>query len=93
MNVLILGGSGFIGRLLALALLAAGHRVSALQRGDGALLPAGVQRLRGDRIVALAASAASADRDTGHWDACVDLCGYFPRAVRASCNALAGVRC
>ena len=93
MNVLILGGSGFIGRLLALALLAAGHRVSALQCGDGALVPAGVQRLRGDRTVALAASAASADRDTGHWDACVDLCGYFPRAVRASCNALAGVRC
>ncbi len=86
MNVLILGGSGFIGRHTALALLAAGHHVSALQRGDGAALPASVQRLQSDRDVAMPALAA------GRWDACVDICGYFPRTLRASCAALAEVR-
>jgi 2'-hydroxyisoflavone reductase len=86
MHVLVLGGSGFIGRHTVSALLAAGHRVSALQRGDGTGLPAGAQRLQGDRQEALPALAR------GRWDACVDVCGYFPRSVRASCAALAGVR-
>lgn len=85
MNVLILGGSGFIGRHTASALLAAGHRVTALQRGDGAVLPAGVQRLQSDRAAAMPALA------TGNWDVCVDTCGYFPRTLRASCAALAKV--
>jgi 2'-hydroxyisoflavone reductase len=86
MNVLVLGGSGFIGRHTVTALLAAGCQVTALQRGDGAALPAGVRRLRGDRGEGLPAPAAPP------WDACVDICGYFPRAVRASCAALSGVR-
>jgi 2'-hydroxyisoflavone reductase len=85
-NVLILGGSGFIGRHTASALLAAGHRVSAMQRSDGAALPTGVQRIRGDRDDAMPSLA------NGGWDACVDTCGYFPRALHSSCGALAGVR-
>ena len=85
MNVLILGGSGFIGHHTASALLAAGHRVSAMQRGDGAALPTGVQRIRGDR-------EALPSLANGGFDACVDTCGYFPRTLRASCGALAGVR-
>jgi 2'-hydroxyisoflavone reductase len=84
-NVLILGGSGFIGRHTASALLAAGHHVSAMQRGDGAALPTGLQRIQGDRE----AFPSLAD---GGFDACVDTCGYFPRTLRASCGALAGVR-
>ena len=86
MNVLILGGSGFIGRHTASALLASGHRVSAMQRSDGAALPTGVQRIRGDRDDAMRSLA------NGGWDACVDTCGYFPRALHSSCGALAGVR-
>jgi len=84
-NVLILGGSGLIGRHTASALLTAGHRVSAMQRGDGAVLPTGVHRIQGDRE----ALPSLAD---GGFDACVDTCGYFPRTLRASCETLAGVR-
>lgn len=86
MNVLILGGSGFIGRHTASALLAAGHRVCAMQRSDGAGLPAGVQRVRGDRDQGLSSLSSQG------WDACVDTCGYFPRQLIASCDALASVR-
>lgn len=86
MNVLVLGGGGFIGRHAVSALLAAGHKVSALQRSDSAALPAGARRLQGDRGEALPALAGT------QWEACVDLCGYFPRALRASCSALSGVR-
>lgn len=86
MNVLILGGSGFLGRHTASALLEAGHRVCAMQRGAGAALPAGVHRVQGDREHGLSAVA------DGAWDACVDHCGYFPRMLVSSCEAFASVR-
>ena len=42
------------------------------------------ERLRGDRDGDLSALAGR------EWDAVVDTCGYFPRIVRASAEALAG---
>jgi hypothetical protein len=49
-DVLILGGTQFIGREIALALASAGHAVSIFNRGTSPDdLPAGVERLRGDR--------------------------------------------
>ena len=41
------------------------------------------ERLRGDRNGDLSALAGR------EWDAVVDTCGYFPRIVRASAEALA----
>ncbi|MBB5378419.1 2'-hydroxyisoflavone reductase [Deinococcus metalli] len=85
MNILILGGTQFVGRHIVEAFLAAGHTVSILTRGRSKDdLPDRVERLRGDR-----AEADGLDALRGRaWDACVDVSGYVPRAVRASAELL-----
>lgn len=86
MNVLVLGGTQFIGRRTATALLAAGHSVTILNRGrtpDG--LPREVERLRGDRDQGVAGLDALSRR---RWDACIDVSGYTPRQVRSSAERL-----
>jgi nucleoside-diphosphate-sugar epimerase len=50
MRVLVIGGSGFIGRFLVPRLLGAGHDVSVVQRPEsGRPLPAGARAVRVDR--------------------------------------------
>lgn len=85
MDILILGGTQFVGRHIVLAFLAGGHRVSILTRGQSPdELPENVERLRGDR-----GEAGGLDALTGRrWDACVDVSGYTPAAVRASAVGL-----
>ena len=86
MRVLILGGSGFIGRHLVHGLLAGGHAVAVLSRGRQAeALPAGTDHLLGDRDAGAAGLAALAGRS---WDACVDISGYTPHQLKASCQRL-----
>ncbi|MFC4427331.1 NAD-dependent epimerase/dehydratase family protein [Deinococcus navajonensis] len=86
MNILVLGGTQFVGRHIVEAFLAAGHQVSILTRGKSPdELPAQVIRLHGDRNQGAAGLAALA----GHrWDACVDVSGYTPQQVRASAEGL-----
>ena len=86
MKVLVLGGTQFVGRHIALHLLSAGHTVSIFNRGQSAgELPASVERLRGDRD----AGAIGLGALTGRvWDACVDVSGHAPRhsnGVRREC--------
>ncbi|MCD0165490.1 NAD-dependent epimerase/dehydratase family protein [Deinococcus sp. 12RED42] len=85
MDILILGGTQFVGRHIVLAFLAGGHRVSILTRGQSPdELPENVERLRGDR-----GEAGGLDALTGRrWDACVDVSGYTPAAVQASAAEL-----
>lgn len=86
MDVLVLGGTRFVGRHVVERLLADGHAVSVLNRGlSQDALPAGVERLRGDRDAGRAGLAALAHR---RWHACVDVSGYTPRQVGASTDAL-----
>ena len=86
MNILILGGTQFIGRHIAEAMLAGGHPVTVFNRGQTPdELPAGVERLRGDRDKGAAGLNALAGR---RWDACVDVSGYTPRQVRPSAERL-----
>ncbi|MFN7982843.1 MAG: NAD-dependent epimerase/dehydratase family protein [Vicinamibacterales bacterium] len=87
MNVLVLGGTRFIGRHIVEALLASGHRVSVLTRGRSPdPLDASVERLHGDRSEGASGLAALAGR---RWDACIDVSGYTPLQVRSSAEALA----
>ena len=88
LHVLILGGTQFVGRHIAEALLAAGHRVTVFNRGKSIdELPTTVERLRGDRDEGASGLAALAGRS---WDACIDVSGYTPRQVRASAKLLRG---
>jgi 2'-hydroxyisoflavone reductase len=86
MNVIVLGGTQFIGRHIVDVLLAHGDRVSVLTRGKTRDdLPSSVERLRGDRNDGADGLAALGAR---RWDACVDVSGYTPRQVRASAEHL-----
>ncbi|WP_135230619.1 NAD-dependent epimerase/dehydratase family protein [Deinococcus fonticola] len=88
MRILVLGGARLVGRHIVEALVAAGHEVTMLSRGQTqADLPAAVERLLGDRNDGAPGLSALAGRS---WDACVDVSGYTPRQVRASAEFLKG---
>lgn len=84
MNLLILGGTRFVGRHLAESALRRGHTVTLFNRGqsNAALFPE-AEHLKGDRDGNLSAL------DGRGWDAVIDTCGYVPRVVRASAEILA----
>jgi nucleoside-diphosphate-sugar epimerase len=85
MRLLVLGGSLFIGRAVAVSALTRGWRVTTFNRGRSGPDVDGVDAVRGDRTV---------ERDVarlaglGPWDAVVDLCGYVPRQVLAGARLL-----
>ena len=84
MDLLILGGTRFLGRHLVEDALGRGHRVTLFNRGESnpGLFPE-VEELRGER---------GGDRSPlrgRRWDAAIDTSGYLPRAARASAELLA----
>ncbi|HEX4963690.1 MAG TPA: SDR family oxidoreductase [Thermoanaerobaculia bacterium] len=85
MNLLILGGTRFVGRHLTAAALAAGHRVTLFNRGrtNPGLFPE-AEHLHGDRRRDLSRLAGR------RWDAVLDVNGYLPREVRQAAERLAG---
>ncbi|HUP84661.1 MAG TPA: SDR family oxidoreductase [Acidimicrobiales bacterium] len=86
MRLLLLGGTGFVGRHITDAALDAGHDVTLFNRGrtNAGGFP-DAARLVGDResgdLTALAG---------GEWDAVVDVNAYTPRRVREAIAALDG---
>jgi 2'-hydroxyisoflavone reductase len=85
MKLLILGGTRFLGRHLVDAALARGHEVTLFNRGQtNPGLYSEIETLLGDRDGGLDALAG------GQWEAVIDTCGYFPRLVRDSAQALVG---
>lgn len=78
MNILIMGGTQFLGRAIVEAALAAGHTVTLFNRGKtGADLFPQLEKLRGDR------KAGDLAALTGRqFDAVIDVCAFYPRAVR-----------
>src|SRR5215210_3833443 len=85
MDVLILGGTGFLGRHLVEAALGDGHRVTLFNRGlSGPGLFPGLEKIEGDRGRDLSPLFGR------RWEAVIDTCGYVPRIVRASAGLLAG---
>jgi 2'-hydroxyisoflavone reductase len=84
-NILILGGTRFVGRHLTETALAAGHQVTLFNRGrtNPDLFPE-AEHIHGDRYRDLSRL------DGRRWDAVIDVSGYLPRDVRASAERLAG---
>lgn len=84
MRVLILGGTGFVGRHLAEACLAAGHELTLFHRGrsNPGLFP-GAEHLLGDRDTDLSALRGR------RFDLVIDPSGYEVAPVRAAARALA----
>jgi 2'-hydroxyisoflavone reductase len=88
MQILILGGTQFVGRHIVEALESSGHGISVFNRGQTVdELPPSVERLRGDRDAGGAGLAALTVRT---WDVCVDVSGYTAVQVRASAELLRG---
>ena len=85
MKLLLLGGPRFLGRAVVDAALERGHELTLFNRGitNPELYP-DVERIVGDRKEGLDGLRG---RD---WEAVVDTCGYLPRDVRASAEALVG---
>ncbi len=83
MDLLIIGGTNFLGPALVFEALADGHRVTLFNRGvSGSDFKADVEMIIGDRETDL-------ERLAGRkWDAVIDTCGYVPRLVRLSAAAL-----
>ena len=83
MKILIIGGTRFLGRHLVNSARARGHDVTLFNRGmtNPDLFGDYVEKIEGDR-------AKDLDQLAGQWDAVIDTCGYFPRIVRMSAEAL-----
>ncbi|HZN45220.1 MAG TPA: NAD-dependent epimerase/dehydratase family protein, partial [Nitrospiraceae bacterium] len=83
MNILIIGGTRFLGRHLVDAALGRGHQVTLFNRGQSnpGLFPE-LETIPGDR-------EQDIEKLSGRgWDAVIDTCGYVPRIVRLSAAGL-----
>jgi 2'-hydroxyisoflavone reductase len=83
MELLVIGGTQFVGRAIVENAAARGYDVTVFHRGESEPhdLPA-VQHLHGDRDADLSALAGRT------WDEVVDVCAYIPGQVRALAEAL-----
>lgn len=84
MNLLILGGTKFVGRHITAAALERGHHVTLFNRGktNQGLFP-DAEHIEGDRDGGLAVLRGRT------WDAVMDVNGYLPRLVADSAKLLA----
>ena len=86
MKLLMIGGTIFVGRHIVSEALRRGYEVTLFNRGrhNPGLFPE-AEKITGDRLTDL--SKLNGRR----FDSIIDTCGYFPRAVRISANALKGI--
>ena len=85
MRLLVLGGTGFVGRHIVASALASEHQVTVFNRGltNPNLFPA-VERRRGDR-----STSDLRALEHGEWDAVIDVNAVLPRMVREATGLLA----
>jgi len=83
MNILIIGGTRFLGRHLVDSAFESGHQVTLFNRGQSNpdLFP-NIKTIIGDREHDIEILSGRA------WDAVIDTCGYVPRIVRLSALGL-----
>lgn len=92
LDILVLGGTGFLGPHQIHHALARGHRVTMFNRGNKPDLFGGrVEELLGDRDANVGDGLSVLEGDRT-WDVVIDNSGYVPRHVRDSVNLLKG-RC
>lgn len=84
MNVLIIGGTRFVGRHIAGAFAARGDRVTLFNRGSNPSVHEDLEQIHGDRLTDL---DRLGDRT---WDAVVDTSCYTPNAVEISARCFKG---
>ena len=83
MKILIIGGTRFVGPALVEAARARSHDVTLFNRGLSAPDAfADIETITGDRETDLDQLGRR------QWDAVIDTCGYFPRQVKLSAEAL-----
>jgi 2'-hydroxyisoflavone reductase len=85
MDVLVLGGTVFLGRAVVAEAISAGANVTIFNRGVSGPAPDGVAQIVGDRTV----PADLAALDGRAFDVVVDTSGYVPAEVALSANLLA----
>lgn len=83
MNILVIGGTRFVGRHLVEAALRHNHSLTLFNRGqtNRGLFP-DIETIHGDRETDLHKLSGR------QWEAVIDTCGYVPRVVRLSAEAL-----
>jgi 2'-hydroxyisoflavone reductase len=93
LDILFLGGTGFLGPHQVEYALARGHRITLFNRGKSApgLYGDRAEILLGNRDTNIA-PGLSALQGTRRWDVVIDNSGYLPRHVRDSIDLLKG-RC
>ncbi len=91
LDILVLGGTGFLGPYQVQYALARGHRLTLFNRGhkDASLYGDRVEVLLGDRDAKTAPGLAALS-GSRRWDAVIDNSGYVPRHVRDSAELLKG---
>ncbi|CAN5289467.1 hypothetical protein BH20ACI1_BH20ACI1_24500 [soil metagenome] len=84
MNILIIGGTKFLGRHLIDSALQKNHKVTLFNRGRNYSEDdiENVEQIHGDR------NSDLEKLGNRSWDACVDTCGYLPQTVKASAEFL-----
>jgi nucleoside-diphosphate-sugar epimerase len=89
LRILFIGGTGIISSACAQSALAAGHRITILNRGTTALrsAPAGAEILRADVRDIASIQAAIGDRE---FDVVVDFVAYEPEHVRSDVDLFGG---
>jgi len=84
MKLLILGGTQFLGKYIALAALARDHAVTLFNRANHPTPHPAVETIVGDRNMDLAKLRGR------QWDAVIDTSAYLPRQAREAAEALSG---
>jgi 2'-hydroxyisoflavone reductase len=81
-KLLILGGTRFLGRHLAMGAIARNQDVTLFNRGNHPAPSSDVQMILGDRNADLAKLRGQ------HWDTVIDTCGFLPRQIREAGEVL-----
>lgn len=84
MNILVIGGSYFLGRVFVI-LAAKEHSVTVANRGTYSMEEFGAKQIRGDRH-----DKELWQQCVGHYDAIVDFCAYQPGDIACVLENLAG---